>query len=111
VVGVNSNKLATSTAYDGTNVLIIDDHGLLTDDQYNPAVPPGAGTTSGCTPYRWVLSAATTSVQHCMVRRAARRRAPLAHQPGLWLKQGPCACPLRRPRCAPPAGLPTRLTA
>ncbi len=56
VIGVDSNKPASSTApYDGTDLLILEDHGTLTEDGYVPAVPPGAGTTSGCTPYRWGL--------------------------------------------------------
>jgi hypothetical protein len=111
VVGVNSNKPATSTAYDGTDVLIIEDHGAETVDGDNPAVPPGAGTTSGCTPYMQVLGRAALHGSVCRAETSASvQGGPLAQQPGPTRPLGSCS--LRRPLCArTPAGLPTLLTA
>jgi hypothetical protein len=60
VIGVLSNNPATSTAYNGTDILVIEDHGLITIGD-NPAVPAGAGGTPGCTPYKWVLLAAAAA--------------------------------------------------
>jgi hypothetical protein len=55
VIGVDSNAPATSTAYNGSDVLILDDHGLMTSDD-NPQLPLGAGGTDGCTPYRFAYT-------------------------------------------------------
>lgn len=61
VIGVDSNSPSSSLTYDGTDVMYIDDHGAYTtnDATYgsgspeNPAIPPGAGSTKGCTPYKY----------------------------------------------------------
>ncbi len=51
VIRVESNYPASDTAYHADDVLYIDDHGLMTLGDYNPAIPPGTTSTSDCAPF------------------------------------------------------------
>jgi hypothetical protein len=51
VVGVDSNS--NTAAFNAEDVLWIEDHGASTQSGATPAVPPGAGSSSGCAPLKF----------------------------------------------------------
>jgi hypothetical protein len=51
VISIGTNHALTDTAYHDDDVLYFDDHGVFTSSGGNPAIPPGAGGSSGCVPY------------------------------------------------------------
>ena len=53
VLAIGTNHEPGDSSYYGDDVIFIDDHGVdtITNGPDEPAIPPGAGNTQGCTPY------------------------------------------------------------